>query len=128
MVKAFVFGNAIVYDDFLVHNSDKEPVVYVVDGDNDLILFVDFFMVEGFFDLLLWFGYGDFCKKRVEYFVPLTDFGRLVVNHFEVRINNLVVKPGAKRKGHEGLCKEIFRSIKFHALNQVAWVRFPKVP
>jgi hypothetical protein len=43
LIVAFVFGNAIVNFYFLVDDLGKEPVVSVVDRDNDLILFADIF-------------------------------------------------------------------------------------
>jgi hypothetical protein len=47
LIGAFVFGNAIVNDDFLVDDLGKKPVVSVVDGNNDLILFADIFSFKG---------------------------------------------------------------------------------
>ena len=106
LVVAFVFGYAIVDDDFLVHDSGKEPMVAVIYCDNDLVLFADVFSFEGSWDHLLGFGKSGFGEKWVEHFVFFAGLSGLVVDHFKVSINDFVVEPDPKREGSKGSGKE----------------------
>ena len=105
MVVAFVFGDTVIDDDFLVHYSGKEPVIAVVDCYDDLVLSADVFSFECSWDHLLGFGESGFGEKGIENFVIFAGLGGLVVDHFEVGVDDLVVEPGAKGEGSEGAGK-----------------------
>ncbi len=47
------FWNAVVYFHCLVDNSRKEPVVAVINGNDDLVLFADVVSLQGPGDHLL---------------------------------------------------------------------------
>jgi hypothetical protein len=77
----------------LIHDSREEPVVSIVEGDDDLVLFADVVSLEGSGDHLLGFGEGGFGKERVENFVLFADFNGFFIDHLQVGVDDFVVEP-----------------------------------